>query len=250
MKARAWLILILVIGGGCTHPIEIVGDGDIRSSSGSHDCLLENLPCKAVALGEYIETYIPEPRSGSNFVGWDNCLSQDGENCVFNVSAEIVQQNWFKTMPALVAKFAPLCENAPADSFAAVQAAIFDGKGCSTGGCHSGGNPASGLNLSSARSYDSSVDVSARGGGGLKLILPGNAAESYLYRKVAARTNPGSFTISGSPMPLVGSALSADQLAALAAWIDAGAPRNGSGRGTEQDRAAAGAVQLIASFNG
>jgi hypothetical protein len=234
MKARAWLILLLVVGGGCTHPIEIVGEGDIRSSSGGHDCLLENLPCKAVALGEYIETYIPEPRSGFRFVGWDNCLSQDGENCVFNVSTEIVQQNWFKTMPALVAKFAPLCENAPADSFAAIQAAIFNGKGCSAGGCHSGGNPAGGMNLSSGRSYDSIVDVTASSGGGLKRILPGDAAGSYLYRKVSAKTNPGSFTISGSPMPRVGTALSADQLAALAAWIDAGAPR--SGRADELNR--------------
>jgi len=234
MKTRAWLILILVVGGGCTHPIEIVGEGDIRSSSGSHDCLLENLPCKAVALGEYIETYIPEPRSGFRFVGWDNCLSQDGENCVFNVSAEVVQQNWFKTMPALVAKFAPLCENAPADSFVAIQAAIFNGKGCSAGGCHSSGNPAGGMNLSSGRSYDSIVGVTASSGGGLKRILPGDAAGSYLYRKVSAKTNPGSFTISGSPMPRVGTALSADQLAALAAWIDAGAPR--SGRADELNR--------------
>ena len=234
MKARAWLILLLVVGGGCTHPIEIAGEGDIRSSSGSHDCLLEDLPCKAVAVSEYIETYIPEPRSGSRFVGWENCLSQDGENCVFNVSAEVVLQNWFKTMPALVAKFAPLCESAPADSFAGIQAVIFNGKGCSAGGCHSGGSSAGGLNLSSGRSYDSIVEVSARGGAGLKQILPGDAASSYLYRKVAARTNPGSFTISGSPMPLGGSALSADQLAALAAWIDAGAPR--SGRADEMNR--------------
>lgn len=77
-------------------------------------------------------------------------------------------------MPALVAKFAHLCESAPVDSFAAIQAVIFVGKGCSGGGCHS-----------------------------------------------------GSFQISGNPMPLAVTALSADQLAALALWIDAGAPQFG-----------------------
>ena len=174
MKARARLILRLVPGGGCTHPIDIVGEGDIRSGSGSRDCLLEGLHCRGVAVSEYIETYIPQPRSGYSFVGWDNCLSQDGDNCVFNVAAATVQQNWFRTMPALVAKFAPLCESAPVDSFAAIQAVIFDGKGCSGGGCHS-----------------------------------------------------GSFQISGNPMPLAVTALSADQLAALALWIDAGAPQFG-----------------------
>jgi hypothetical protein len=227
MKARAWLILLLVLGGGCTHPIDIVGEGDIRSSSGSRDCLLEDLPCKAVAVSEYIETYIPQPGFGYSFVGWDNCLSQDGDNCVFNVAATTVQQNWFKTMPALVAKFAPLCESAPVDSFAAIQAVIFDGKGCSGGGCHSGRSPANGMNLANGRSYSAIFNITAEAGGGLKRILPGDAASSYLYRKVSARTSPGSFQISGNPMPLAETALSADQLAALALWIDAGAPQFG-----------------------
>jgi len=227
MKASILFVLLVLVVGGCTHPIDIVGEGDIRSSSGGHDCLLEDLPCKAVAINEYIETYIPQPRSGYRFVGWDNCLSQDGENCVFNVTAATVQQNWFKTMPALVAKFAPLCESAPVDSFAAIQTVIFNGKGCSGGGCHSGGSPANGMNLSNGKSYLSIFNVTAEAGGGLKRILPGDAASSYLYRKVSAKTSPGSFPISGSPMPKVGTALSNDQLAALALWINAGAPQFG-----------------------
>lgn len=227
MKTASLLLLVLLATGGCTHPIEIVGSGDVRSDSGDNDCLLEDLPCEAVAITEYVETYRPSPRSGHQFVGWDNCLTSNGEACVFNVPAELVLENWFQTWPALVAKFAPLCEGAPVDSFAAIQTVIFNGKGCSSGGCHSGNSPAGGMNLTDGRSFSSIINVTARSGGGLKRILPGNANSSYLYRKVSAKTNPGSFTISGSPMPRVGTALSNNQLAALETWISNGAPQFG-----------------------
>jgi hypothetical protein len=219
-------VSVLVVAG-CTHPIDIVGEGDILSSSGDNDCLLEARPCSAVAVAEYIETYHPEPRAGYQFVGWDNCLTRQGPDCVFQVDTATVQNNWFKTMPPLVAKFAPICAGAPADSFAAIQNVIFNGKGCSSGGCHSGNLPPNGLNLTNGSSYSAIVNVNAQIGGGLKRVLPGDANNSYLYRKVAAKTQPGSFTIFGSPMPLSGSALSTNQLAALAVWINAGAPASG-----------------------
>lgn len=228
MKPIVLSILLLASLAGCTHPIDIVGEGDIRSSSAENDCLLEELPCEATAIGAYTEAYRPEPRSGFEFVGWDNCLSQQGDSCIFNVDADTVFENWGKIMPPLVAKFAPLCDAAPAASFAAIQTAIFNGKGCSSSGCHGGNRPANGMNLSSGNTYDAIVDITALAGGGLKRVLPGDASNSFLYRKVAARTNPGSFAVAGSPMPPVGSsALSANELSALALWIDAGAPEFG-----------------------
>ena len=227
MKPNYLPMLLLACLVGCTHPIEIAGEGDIRSSSGQHDCLLEEQPCEAVAVGAYNEGYRPEPRSGFQFVGWQNCLSQQGESCVFNVPADAVFKNWGKTMPPLVAKFAPLCEAAPAASFAAIQTVIFNGKGCSNNGCHGGSQPANGMNLTTGKAYAAIVNANARAGGGLKRVLPTDAENSFLYQKVAARTNPGSFRIAGSPMPLTGTALSANQQAALALWIDAGAPEFG-----------------------
>jgi mono/diheme cytochrome c family protein len=212
---------------GCTHPIDIIGEGDIRSASGDNDCLLEELPCEAVAVNEYVETYSPQARPGFTFVGWENCPSPEGDNCAFDVSAEVVHDNWNKTVPALVAKFAPVCEAAPADSFAAIQTVIFDGRGCSSSSCHRSPGAAAATDLSSGNAYNSIVDVTARSGGGLKRVLPGDADNSYLYRKVAVKTTPGSFSVSGSPMPLNSSVLSSDELAALAAWIDAGAPQFG-----------------------
>jgi hypothetical protein len=219
--------LSLLVIGGCSHPIDIIGEGDIRSASGKNDCLLEELPCEAVAVNEYLETYSPQARPGYSFVGWENCLTPAGENCVFDVSAELVHKNWNKTMPTLVAKFAPVCENAPADSFTAIENVIFNGKGCNSGGCHSNAAASAGLNLSAGNSYQHIVNVTARSGGGLSRVLPGDANSSYLYRKVSAKTNPGSFNIAGSPMPLNRSVLSGDELAALGSWIDAGAPQFG-----------------------
>jgi len=221
------LLFMVVLITACTHPIDIVGNGDIHSASGEHDCLLEDLPCKAVAVDEYIETYMPLARPGFRFVGWDNCPDRQGDDCVFKVDKETVHKNWGKTMPALIAKFAPDCDNAPPDSFTAIQTVIFDGKGCSNNGCHSGNRPEGGMNLSSGSAYANTVNVRAGTGGGLMRILPGDADSSYLYRKVSAKTDPRSFRISGSPMPLTGSALSTSQLAALELWINAGAPQTG-----------------------
>ncbi len=226
--SRTYLILsLLALITSCTHPIEIAGNGDVMSASGDHDCLLEEMPCKAVAVNEYIETYMPVARNGYRFVGWENCPDQQGEDCVLNVDADTVQKNWGKTMPPLIAKFAPVCAAAPADSFAAIQNVIFNGKGCSNNGCHGGSRPANGMSLSNGNAYAAIVNVTARAGGGLKRVLPGDANNSFLYRKVSAKTNPGSFSVAGSPMPLAGSALSTNQLAALAFWIDAGAPELG-----------------------
>ena len=106
------------------------------------------------------------------------------------------------------------------------QQAIFNGKGCASGGCHSGNRPAGNMNLSSGSSFTNTVGRPAASSP-LQRIQPGNANNSYLFRKVSAKTNPGSFSISGSPMPLGGNALSDSQLAALAAWINAGAPQTG-----------------------
>jgi hypothetical protein len=217
----------VILVAGCTHPIEIVGQGDIRSASGEHDCLVEEAPCKAVAVDRYTETYSAQPRPGYSFAGWDNCPEEQGDSCLIDVAAEVVHDNWGKTAPPLVARFAPDCEAAPPSSFAAIQTVIFNGRGCSSGGCHGAGRPQAGLSLATGSSYGNIVNVTAQGGAGLKLVLPGNADSSYLYRKVAARTRPGSYPISGSPMPLAGSPLTGNELAALALWIDAGAPQTG-----------------------
>jgi PAB1-binding protein PBP1 len=159
-------------------------------------------------------------------VGWDGCPDPSANVCSFDVSKDVVVDNWFTTTPPLIAEFATECDDAPPDTFTSIQQVIFNGKGCSSGGCHSGNNPPAGMNLSSGNSFANTVGRPAVSSS-LTRIEPGDANNSYLFRKVSAKTNPGSFTISGSPMPLSGSALSTSQLAGLAAWINAGAPQTG-----------------------
>ncbi len=36
------LLATLVLVGACSHPIEIIGDGDVLSASGNRHCLLED----------------------------------------------------------------------------------------------------------------------------------------------------------------------------------------------------------------
>jgi len=225
MNVKLLAIALVASLSSCTHPLDILGEGDILSASGDNDCLRENLPCKAIALGDYIETYSAVPRPGHEFVSWEGCPTSTAE-CAFDVPGDIVLQFWFKTALPLVAKFAPECPDAPATSFGAIRSEIFNGRGCTAGGCHSAGSARGGLNLSNSVAYDNIVGVKASSSA-LNWVEPGDADSSYLYRKVAAKTNPGSFSISGNPMPLSGGALSQNELSALALWINAGAPRTG-----------------------
>ena len=118
------MILFLI---GCSHPLEIVGEGDIWSTSGrsctydDHEAGLKNCT-KNYASTEYRETYHAEPRTGWQFDRWENyCTDASDHRCSFDVSAEDVQKAWGKTVPPLVAVFNPL-EN---DDFSAPPSDCF-----------------------------------------------------------------------------------------------------------------------------
>jgi len=220
MMARWVLVAILGIAGvACDHPIAIVGEGDVVSSSGERDCSLEDQPCTFRIVNEYQETYEAIPRTGFEFAGWDVCGIQDGNRCTFNVPAVNVAQFHGQTMPATTARFAPICADAPVSSFAALQQRVFNV--CTA--CH-GSN--GGLSLAPANAYDNIVRADSTQTD-LFRINPGSPETSYLYQKVVERSNPGSFAIVGAGMPRSGPPLSDDQLQALSMWITAGAPEVG-----------------------
>jgi len=106
---------------------------------------------------------------------------------------------------------------------------LFERKGCTAEACH-GSAVSGGLDLRREAAYASLIDVAATGSP-LRRIYPKEPLKSYLFLKVAVRTDPsllGGETITGSPMPFSGDALTAGQLEALRIWIEAGAPETGA----------------------
>lgn len=119
----------------------------------------------------------------------------------------------------------------------AIESVVFEQAGCANSLCH-GAAAAGGLDLSPGVAYDNLVGVSATASS-LRRVSPREPAKSFLYHKLAAKTFPGSYAISGSPMPSAGPAISAGALEAIRLWIEAGAPETGSvgdtlGRGEDE----------------
>jgi hypothetical protein len=113
-------------------------------------------------------------------------------------------------------------------AFEAIQKTVFERRGCTADACH--GSAAEGnLDLRADVAFDNLVNA-ASDGSGLKRVNPSRVKDSYLFQKLAARTDPALVTspIAGSPMPLSGEALTAEELEAVRLWIEAAAPEKGS----------------------
>jgi len=103
----------LLLLQACSHPIEIVGEGDVTSAPGNRNCSLEDFNSSAevcsknYVIGAYNETYTAAPRVGWQFDHWGNyCTTATNNECSFNISAATVQQFWGQTVPPLQAVFA------------------------------------------------------------------------------------------------------------------------------------------------
>jgi hypothetical protein len=100
-----------------------------------------------------------------------------------------------------------------------VQSTVFT-PNCALLGCHAAPAPEQGMNLSAGMTRESTVDVDAVELAGFKRVTPGNAADSYLYMKIA-----GDPRIAGERMPF-GGMLTAAEIELVRAWIEAGAKDN------------------------
>lgn len=88
---------------------------------------------------------------------------------------------------------------------------------CSSSGCHGTGQ--GGLTMSSASgAYSALVNVASSGTGEIR-VIPGNANDSYLVKKLEGRQTVG------AQMP-VGGTLSATDLTNIKNWINQGAKNN------------------------
>ena len=115
----------------------------------------------------------------------------------------------------------PLSEGEGDDSTATVTLSqlseqIFTPR-CAIPNCHGGAFPAMGMSLEADRIAVSIIAVASEQMPSLKRIDPGNPDGSYLLRKVRG-------TGDGKQMPLDRPPLSADQIALIVAWVEAGAP--------------------------
>lgn len=94
---------------------------------------------------------------------------------------------------------------------------------CALSGCHAGGSPALGQNLSSGQTHANVVNVPSQEAPALMRVRPFEPDSSYLVHKI--QDTQGSVGGSGLRMP-VGGSLTADQIATIRAWITAGALNN------------------------
>lgn len=96
--------LLLLVSYGCSHPLEIVGQGDI-SSNNNRGCTAEEQRCVMNVVGPYQQQYRADPRPGWEFSRWEGCLTEQFGRCVYNINGKTVRDNWYKTMPPLIAHF-------------------------------------------------------------------------------------------------------------------------------------------------
>jgi hypothetical protein len=111
----------------------------------------------------------------------------------------------------------PPTNNAP--TLTSLQTSIFSPK-CGIPGCHAPPAPEQGMDLTAGHTWASTVGVGSTELSGFKRVLPDDAADSYLFMKIA-----GDPRIVGERMPF-GGILTPDEIEAVRQWIDAGAANN------------------------
>lgn len=120
---------------------------------------------------------------------------------------------------------APPTQNAAAvPSFSKDILRIFTNNGlktCAQPSCHAGPFAQLGMNLEPGQAYQNIVNVASAERPNLKRVLPGDAANSYLFLKIS-----GGNGIAGDRMPLAGGPLSPADVELLRQWINGGAPNN------------------------
>lgn len=103
-------------------------------------------------------------------------------------------------------------------SFASDVMEVITRRGCTASSCHGGGQ--GGLTMTSAsNAYTNVVNVQSPNSGEVR-VIPGNANDSYLVKKLEGRQSVG------VRMPNGGAPLDATDLANIKNWINQGAKNN------------------------
>lgn len=136
-------------------------------------------------------------------------------------------------LPRVVAA-ADCGNNSFSSTFALIQKRIFEDHGCTNSLCH-GGAAAGGMDLRPEAAYANLIDVPAATVDGFRRVVPGRRDLSLLFVNLAAKTSPADYhaplrAMPPDPQP----ALRAEELEAVRAWIEAGAPETGVVDGTDR----------------
>ena len=118
-----------------------------------------------------------------------------------------------------------------ASTYDAIQATVFEAKGCTASACH-GETLSGGLDLRADASFDALVRQPSTIDPSIDRVFPGDQERSLLYRKLAAATEGTDLGSLGQPMPINADPLSEDQLEAMRLWLRAGAPADSIVGGT------------------
>jgi len=121
------------------------------------------------------------------------------------------------------------CRASPSSpSLSTVIRPIFETR-CALPACHAGTAGSAGPTLMGAGLRDALVDAPSLNVPSLVLVRPGSVAQSYLARKILGRriTDHTPRMPQGCPqVPPAGGCLTPDEIAAIVAWIQTGAPDN------------------------
>jgi hypothetical protein len=127
--------------------------------------------------------------------------------------------------------YAGECEEHFDSTYALIQSAIFERRGCTTALCHDAGSAMGGLDLTAAVAYDNLVDApvaSIAMRPGIRRVSPSKKENSLLWLNLAAATLPDQWTAPLRAMPQGGlPPLTLDELEVVRLWIESGAPRTG-----------------------
>lgn len=122
----------------------------------------------------------------------------------------------------------PVAECEFNSTYEAIQATIFEARGCTASACH--GQPEEsapgGLDLREGFSHAALLRVPSDIDSAVQRVFPGDQARSLLYRKLQETTEVLEGTGLGQAMPLQAERLSEDQLEAIRLWIRGGASQD------------------------
>jgi hypothetical protein len=101
-----------------------------------------------------------------------------------------------------------------ASTYDAIQATVFEAKGCTASTCH-GDAAIGGLDLRADASFEALVRKPSTIEPSIDRVFPGDQALSLLYLKLAAATEGTDLGTLGQPMPVNAAPLTEDQLEAM-----------------------------------